>query len=169
MNILKREYKVNDLVIHKNEGLCKIIEIVTMANKEYYKMLIENKKDNTTIYLPISKKDEMLVEVMSKEDADDLLRYMKSLEEKIVESTKERRGDYAKKLASGDKRDLVYIVKYLYLLKQDKDLKNVKLGEQDTITYLKASDMLFDELSVVYGVSRDKVEEYIKNKMENEF
>lgn len=161
------KYKINDHVIHKNEGLCVVNDIVVMAGREYYKMNVINKSENTTIYLPISKEDEMLMELMTKNEADTLLDYMKSLKEEIVESSKERRNEFTKLLSSGDKKDLAYIIKYLYLLKKDKDKRNVKLGEQDTNTYNKACDLLYDELAIVYDISRDKVEEFIANRMES--
>jgi len=157
------EYKINDIVMHKNHGICTIDSIVEMYGKEYYKLVL--KSSNTTVYIPLDNTSS-ISNIMNKEEADKLLLYMKNIDDDCIDNSKQRREHYIKKMNSGDVKDLAYIAKSLYTLKKERTNKNLKFSAIDNELFNKVNNLLFDELSLAYNIDREDVLEFMLKRME---
>jgi len=158
------KYEIGCQVVHKSQGICKIIELTSMYGNEYYKLIPNN--SNTTIYVPTNN-TECISNIMSVKEADELLKYMKTIDDSCLDNSKQRRDTYTKKLNSGNKKDLAYLSKSLYFLKQERTSKNLRFSDLDNQILTKASDMLFEELSITYNIDKNNVLDFILNRMEN--
>ena len=158
------EYNIGEYVVHNSQGICKIVEKTNMYNKDYYKLTPST--SNTTVYVPIDNTSS-IKHIMSVKEADELLKYMKTIDSSCVDNSKQRRDTYQKKLNSGNKKDLAYLAKSLYFLKVEKSSKNQKFSDLDNSILTKASDILFSELSLVYDVEKDDVLDFILDRMES--
>lgn len=152
--------EVGKIMAHKSHGICKIVEVLQIGGLDYYK-LVPSIDDTMSIFVPISKENELLREVLTKDQADELVSYMKTIDDEIVEDTKERRDAFHKKLLSGDLHDIAYLCRKLYLLKQSKGDTHTKFCITDSTMFEKAHKLLFDELAVAYSIDRNHIEEYI--------
>ena len=159
-------FKINDSVIHCREGLSTIIAMNNMNGKDYFLVSV-NRSSGETIYVPVDTASNIIRPLMSKKDADDLLLYIKKLKKDFNSNTKQRRDAYKKKLSSGDVKEIAYLYRQLYFYEKIGGENNteIKLGPVDIDMLEHAQNMLMDELSLTYSVSRDKVKDYIEGKI----
>ncbi len=158
--------KVGDIVVHKKHGICRISQILQMLDLDYYQ-LIPHFDESMAIFVPVMKESELLRSVLTKDEADNLISYMREIDKDLIEDTKERRDDFHKKFSSGDLKDLAYICRKLFLLKKSKEKTNAKFCLTDSTMFEKANKMLLDELSIAYNIDRSQIFEYV-SKLINE-
>jgi len=155
----------NNVLVHKIHGLCEIIDEIEMGGKKYFKVRVFN-ESSLVIYCPIDKKDEILRPLLTKDEADDLLRYMKTITEVEYDFSKKRRTLFKEMYYSGDIKNIAYLARVLFLLKEYKKEKNQDLGLEDNKIFENASKMLHDEFAVVYDINRENIEEFINKRIE---
>lgn len=154
--------EVGETIIHKSHGLCVVKEKLQIAGQDYYR-LVPSFDSSMSIFVPFSKENEILRAVLTRKEADELIDYMRTIDDKIIDDTKERRDSFHRLLLSGDLKDIAYMCRKLYLLKQYKDESNAKFCLTDSTMFEKVHNMLFDELAVAYNVNRDSIVEYVHN------
>ena len=98
-------FKISDNVIHCREGLSTIVGIKDMNGKDYFLVSV-NHNSGETIYVPVDTASSIIRPLMSKQEADDLLRYIKDIEKDFNSNTKQRRDAYKRKLSSGDVKEI---------------------------------------------------------------
>lgn len=164
-------YSKGDFVVHGNSGICEITEIahINMScgdkNKEYY-LLVPVHEKNGKIYLPVGDDQSLKIRlVLTKEQALDLINSVPELEEKWIENEKVRELTYKDAIRSCDCRELIKIIKTLYMRKK----KRLSEGKKSTATddrYFKlAEDNLYNELAFVLGKSREEIKEMIAERV----
>lgn len=151
---------IGKIIVHKKHGICRISQHVQMSGQNYYQ-LTPHFDESMSIFVPVSKENELLREVLSKSEADDLISYMREIDENLIEDTKERRDDFHKKFSSGELKDLAYICRKLFLLKKSKEETNAKFCLTDSTMFEKANKMLLDELSIAYNIDRSQIFDYV--------
>ena len=101
---------------------------------------------------------------MSEKEADQLVAYIKTIPMEFNPNTKQRRDAIKKRLLSGDIKDGAYLLKQLFFFKEQND-GSIKYGALDIDMLSFASNNLLDEFAISYNVDRDKIEEFIFNKI----
>lgn len=157
-------FKKGDFVVNSNNGICEISEITTMnmsgQNKEYY-VLVPIQEKTAKVFVPVDIAEKRIRLAMSKDEAWDLIKGIKSIDEAYVENEKEREKIYKEALASRDPNRLISIIKTLYLRKQ----KRLEEGKKNTAVderYFKlAENHLHSELAFSLGVDKSEVSEII--------
>lgn len=153
-------FKINDTVVHYRDGIAIITGTTLMAGNEYFVLNVK-RVGNVSVYVPVSKADNIIRDVLSIDQADELLRYAKEIPESFIGNTKQRRDDFKRRLASGDIKDVIYLCKLLYLFKTLPSLpEGVKFGPMDIEMLYDAHNRLFDELAITYGQDRSVIEDY---------
>ena len=155
-------FQINEKVIHCRDGLCTIISMTKLNDKDFYIVKVSH-GDAETTYVPFASADSIIRHIMSKEDADNLLKEMKKMEKSFVANTKQRRDAFKRLLSSGDVKDIAYMCRQYTLYKLDPE--GVKLGAVDNDMLTHASNMLFDEFSLTYGVPREEIEIFMEERM----
>lgn len=153
---------IGKVVVHKKHGICTITQYTQLSGQDYYQ-LIPRFDESMSIFVPTLKEQELLREVLTKEEAYDLISYMREIDDKLIEDTKERRDDFHKKFSSGDLKDLAYICRKLFLLKKSKEETNAKFCTTDSALFEKANKMLLDELSIALEIDRTQIFDYISS------
>ena len=151
---------IGKVVVHKKHGICTITQHLKMSGQDYYQ-LIPRFDESMSIFVPTSKECELLRDVLTKNEADDLISYMRNIDDVLIEDTKERRDDFHKKFSSGELKDLAYICRKLFLLKKAKEETNSKFCLTDSTLFEKANKMLLDELSIAYDIDRSQIFDYV--------
>ena len=165
MSMQDSTFNLNDLVMHCREGLSTIVDTKVMGDQEYF-LVKANHGSGETIYVPKNRSTAIVRHLMSESEADDILRYAKTIEKDFNSNTKQRRDDFKRRIASGNILDIVYLVKQLYLYQTAEQLpEKVKFGPVDFDILESAKNMLLDELAITYDVDREKVTDYIDKKM----
>lgn len=157
-------YKIGDIVVHKAHGLCEIKNLVKMGDIDYYEVMPQY-GERVTIYVPIAFSSTIFIDIISPEEADELLRYLKTIDDDVEIMTKQKRDDFKRMISNGDRKDLIYLAHKLRLLKEDKESKNMDLGFQDQALLEMVNRRLFDEFSLTYAIPRNQIEEFIFDRI----
>ena len=109
----------------------------------------------------------LMRKTLSKEEADELIEEIPSINEIWVDGDKAREEKYKECIRSCDCRELVRIIKTLFLRREER----LKAGKKITTTderYLRlAEDHLYSELSVALEIPVDNMRSYITERVEN--
>ena len=158
------EFKKGQQVIHCRDGLGVIVGETTMMDNGYF-IVKTIRGGGENIYVPISKAESIIRPTMSEEEANKLVVYIKQLEVEFNPNTKQRRDTLKRKLNSGDVHEIADLFKQLYLFRECNENGSIKFGPVDLDMLEFASNNLLDELSLSYSVSRDKIQEFIYQKI----
>ena len=159
-------YKVGDRVVHAREGLSTIMSTTVIGGNEYF-VVVSDKGDRENIYVLKSRTENIIRPIMSSEESQKVIEYMKSVNAEFLSNTKQRRDLYRKKLLSGNVLDLAYLSRQLYFYNYyNANGQVVKLGPTDLQMLKDAEKILFDEFAISFSVDREelpkKIEELIK-------
>ena len=156
------EFKVNDRVVHCREGLSTIVSDTVIGENEYF-VVVADKGDRENIYVLKARTENIIRPVMSVEEAQAVIAYMKTVDAAFISNTKQRRDLYKKKLLSGNVYDLAYLSRQLYFFYlYTEQGQVVKLGPTDLQMLKDAESILFDEFAISFNVPREEVGKLVK-------
>ena len=159
-------FKINDSVIHCREGLSTIIAMNNMNGRDYF-LVRTNQASAETIYVPVETAPNIIRPIMNEKEADEVLRFIKSIEKEFNTNTKQRRDSYKRRLSSGDVKEIAYLYRQLYFYEKIGGENNteIKLGPVDIDMLSYAKNMLFDELAITYKTDRTSVQEFVEKRI----
>ena len=125
---------------------------------------------NSTIFVPLhnAKLTDKMRYVLSAEEIYELIQEMPDENTIWIEEESKRREQYKKILASGDRKDLVCLIKTLYLQQQKLKENGKKLHMAEDRFMKDAEKMLYEEFAHVLTIERDQVLPFIMDQMEEE-
>lgn len=153
-------YNISDYVIYRKD-VCRIKEIKEKNGINYY-VLAPIDDDSLKIELPVE--NNILKELISKEDALKLIEMIPSIEpiecnDKLIEN------EYKNLLSTGNKEDLIRIIKTTYIRNKERLDNKKKISDKDNNYFNKAEKILYNEFSIVLDMSCDEVKNYIIDKV----
>ena len=83
-------FEVNDKVIHAREGLSTIVNVVTMAGNDYF-IVHADRGGGENIYVPVKNASTLMRPIMNKDEAMQVIDYMKTIGAEFISNTKQRR------------------------------------------------------------------------------
>jgi len=156
-------YKVGDKVVHAREGLSTIVNVTTMADREYFVVHTDGGKGEN-IYVLTSNTNNIIRPIMNAEQAKDVLAYMQTVKAEFISNTKQRRDQYKRRLLSGNVNDLAYLSVQLYFFHYYNSIGQVvKLGPTDIQMLKDAEKILFDEFALSFNMERENVREFAES------
>lgn len=165
-------FKVGEQVAHYKEGVCEVINIGKLdircsdRKKEYY-TLRPVYDEGGTLYVPVESEKKQLRKVMSNEEASRLIEEMPSIETLDISEEKRREGIYKDALFQNQCRAWVSLIKTSYLRNRERISVGKKVINVDDRYLNSAERFLYGELAVALGISKEKVREYISEKIMN--
>ena len=131
MSINDTDFKLNDLVMHCREGLSTIVDTKVMGENEYF-LVKANRGSGETIYVPKNRTSAIIRHLMNEKEADELLKYAKTIEKDFNSNTKQRRDAFKRKLSSGDIKEIAYLAIQLFHYEQlSEEEREVRFGPVD--------------------------------------
>lgn len=164
-------YGVNDTVLYKAHGVCRITAItekeVNGRSQEYF-VLKPVFDDNSTIFLPIHNKktSENMRRVLSADEIYSLIKAMSDERTVWIDNESDRKQQYRKILAGGDRMALLSLIKTLYLHQQEQRVIGKKFHVSDENFMKDAEKMLYEEFAHVLNMKRDQVLPFILKLIE---
>lgn len=159
-------YSIGDFVACGNKGVCKVAEITKLdisgadKNEDYY-ILKPVYSAASTVYIPVHLADESLRPILSKDEAEELISSIPSIDKLEIVSEKLVESEYKGCIRSNDITDLVKMIKTIY----DRKRKRLEAGRKETSVDAKyfrlAGDFLFGELAISLDIPKNEVEGYI--------
>ncbi len=156
------KFNVGDRVVHSREGLSTIKDTKMIGDNEYF-VIVSDKGDKESIYVMKSRTENIIRPIMSLEEAHKVLEYMRTVDAQFISNTKQRRDQYRRRLLSGNVLDLAYLSRQLYFYYYYNEIgQTVKLGPTDLQMLIDAENILFDELCISFGLTREELNKKVK-------
>jgi len=163
-------YQVNDSVVYGTHGVCEVTAVgrlsmsVADRKKKYYTLRPVYQKDSL-VYVPVDHIKLPMRLVLGKEEAEKLVEEIPSLETIWIVNEKERESQYKEAVRSGDCRELVRIIKTIYLHEKERMDKGKKVAAVDERYFHQAEELLYGELAYALGMEIPRVRDYIAQKL----
>ncbi len=160
-------YKVDDMVVYGNQGVCQIVNIgnlsISMADrkKKYYTLRPIYKRE-AVVYVPVDNIKAVMRPVMTKEEALELIHKIPSIEHAWIINEAERELQYKTALKTCDCEELVKIIKALFKRKQTRIEDGKKVTVVDERYLNQAENQLYEELAYALDMPKDEVYPFIK-------
>lgn len=163
-------FSKNDYIVYGTTGVCKIIDIVKKnfnknLEREYY-VLKPAYDTNSTIYAPVDNKTVSIRKIMTINEVYSLINTMPHTEIIWIEDINLRKEKYTKILKSGDNKQLVKLIRTLYLEKEKKKVEGKKLYVNDEKIMTDAEKLLHEEFALVLDIKVDEVLPFLLGKLE---
>lgn len=152
-------HQINDYVIYKKE-VCKIKEIKEDKRLGTCYVLSSLNDPSLTITLQKEKGETLIRRLMTKEEMDCFIEEIPKIskiecESKLIEQ------EYRKLFHSEDLKDLIKIIKTAYERNDERLKNNKKASEKDTHYFEKAEKCLYQEFSIILGITYEEAKEYV--------
>lgn len=165
-------FKVDDYIFYGGSGVCRVLSIgvptINGADKErqYYR-LEPVYKNRSIIYIPVDNNKIVMRKLISKEEADELIKSIPSIEILHFNDEKMREEKYKEVVRTYECKELIKVIKTSYLRKE----KRLAEGKKNISTddkYLKmAEEYLYEELAISLNIPKEQVRDFIVKTVEN--
>ena len=157
-------FKVNDYVVY-NYSVCKVKEIKEINNNMYY-VLVPVIDESLTIKAPTTQENVNIRPLLSKSDVKKLFKKMPDIELiKLKDHSLE--AEYKRLLTTGNREDLVKIIKTTYTRNKKRQDNGKKIGEKDDIYFNIAEKSLYNELALVLDKSVEQIHDMVVKALQN--
>lgn len=165
-------FKVNDTIMYGTQGICKIVEITEkdfMGTKKEYYVLKPINDAGATLFAPVKneKIEAKMRRILSEEEIYDLIETMPYEEANWIANENERKEKYKKIIASGDRAELIKMIKALYFHKKQRESDGKHLYLSDERFFKEAERILYDEFQYVLKIRKDELMAFIFNRIES--
>ena len=165
-------YKINDCVIYGRSGVCRIEDIESRSfdgrSGDYYVLKPLGNK-NATVYVPCD--NEKLTKLMrpplSKAEIDELLSGVGEYRTEWIDDKKERPIYFKNIIGGGDIKQILSLMRCIYLKKQELIAKNKSLPIADERLLSDTEKLINEEFAYALGIDCSEVSEYISQKVES--
>ena len=157
-------FKVNEYVLYKY-NVCKIREIINIHDVEYY---VLNPVEDTSlvIKLPVNNPKNILREIICKKEALEWINKIPNIEEiQVKDHSLEQ--EYKRLMNTGDREDLVKIIKTTYTRNKFREDNGKKMGEKDSNYFNLAEKALYDELAISLDKTYKETKEFVIDTINN--
>lgn len=164
-------FQVNDVVIYGHHGVCEVVEIGTlkmpMADKEkmYYTLRPVYHRESA-VYAPVENRKIVMRPVITKEEAEDLIKRIPTIETVWIVNEKAREIQFKEALHTCDCEELIKVIKTLYHRKRQRIESGKKVTVVDEKYFRQAEDKLYEELAYVLEMEKNQMGSYISRQME---
>ena len=135
------------------------------GEKEYY-VLIPLDESTAKVFLPVDIAETKIRPAMNKNEAWQLIKEIKSVDEALVENEKERERIYKEAINSRDPKRLISIMKTLYVRRQARIEAGKKTTAVDERYFKLAENQLHSELAFSLGVKKTEVNQIIQQNID---
>ena len=152
---------------HYKEGVCEVVNIgkidMGSSDKEYY-TLKPVYDAGGTVYTPVDNKRDQIRKLITKEEAENLIKEMPKIDIIGVTNEKQREGMYKNALLHNQCREWISLIKTSYGRNKKRLLAGKKTINVDERYMSSAEKFLYGELAVVMEIPRDKVKMCIRDR-----
>lgn len=153
-------FKIGSYVVYKRD-VCRITEIKTNNDKEYY-VLVPVNDESLTIDLPVGN-DNLLRDVIDSDSVNKIIKEIPNISEIENVNDKLLEQEYKKLINDGSHESLIKIIKTTYMRNKNRIDSKRKIGEKDDAYFKKAEKYLYTEFSIALNLSYEETKEYVEN------
>lgn len=163
-------FKKGEYVVCGNKGVCLVEDITTLnisgvdKAREYY-ILKPLYMAGSTVYVPVDATNESIRKILSKDEAEALIKGIPSIPMITGVNDKLLEQEYRGCMKSNNCEEWIKIIKTIYLRKQKRIEAGRKVTAVDAKYFRLAEDSLYGELAVALDMPKEEVESYITGEM----
>lgn len=166
----KNMFEKGDVVLYGTRGVYDITDVTTLdlkdvpIDRQYY--VLQTRNNTGTIYIPVDGDTSRMRKLISKDAALELISRIADIEPLRIKNNNKPDAEYKEALEKNNCEVLLSLIKCIYFRRK----KRLDEGKKVTVIderYLKlAEDVLYQELGVVLDIPKDRVLDYLINKIE---
>lgn len=163
-------FSINQYVYYDGTGVCKIIDIkkekFMNETKEYY-VLKPIYQDKSTIHVPIDNEQltSRIEPVIEVEELNALISKIPDIKAEWIENDNERNTAFKNAIHSGDRIEIIKILKTLHSRKSELDKKGKHLRVADAQIMNEAERILYNEIALVVNIDPDEVLTFLYDRL----
>ncbi len=163
-------FQKNDMVIYGSQSVCEVVNIGTLSmamidkKKQYYTLRPIYQRDSV-VYVPVDSERPVMRPVITKEEAQKLVKNIPNIKAAWIEKDVEREQEYKKAISSCDPEKLIMIIKTLYNRRKARIEDGKKVTVIDERYFKMAEKQLHEELAFALGIPKDEIADYISGYM----
>ncbi|MDE6209294.1 MAG: CarD family transcriptional regulator [Lachnospiraceae bacterium] len=163
-------FEKGEYVVYGQNGICKVGEITSLdmtgidKEKQYY-ILYPLETKSSTIYCPIDNNKLVLRNVLSKDEAWALIDEIPDIDILWIANEKLRENEFKQAFRSGNPKELIKIIKTLYMRKEERIAAGKKMTATDEKYFHMAEDRLYSELALAIGKEKNEMQEVISSRI----
>lgn len=164
-------YEIGQLVLYGSHGVCKVLnkEIRTIDRKKVEYLVLEPiDQQDSRFLVPTSNAVAMakLSPILTKEEIENLLSDRELIADAWIEDENIRKQKYRELIVGSDRSSLISMIRALYIHKEKQQEAGRKFHLCDENFLRDAEKLLSAEFSVVLGISRQQVGQYIADRLQ---
>ena len=155
-------YNKGDLLVYKKD-VCEVEDVKIKYHRDIdYYILTPIFDKSLKIQIPTN--SDAIRSLITKEKIDEIIKSIPLI--KIIETESKNLENYYKQLMqNGTHEDLIKIIKTTYLRNKERIDNNKKTTDKDNYYFNQAELYLYNEFSIVLGLSYEETKEYIINEV----
>lgn len=164
-------FETGDYIVYGGTGICQVMGVTTMnmdgipKDRLYYILRPDGHGDGK-IFTPVDNGKLVMRRVMTKKDAEDLIREIPDIATLDIQDDKLREEKYKECLRSCESREMIRIIKTIYIRKKERFAKGKKVTATDERYLKQAEENLYSELSMLLGIPKNEMEDYITARLD---
>lgn len=164
-------FQINDTVLYGAEGVFKIKDTTKMdflgEQKDYF-VLESLSKGKSAVYVPMWNESLLakMRRVLSKEEIYEIIKLMPDEELIWIDDENQRLAEYKEILLKGDHREIVKLIKTLFVHKEKQKAIGKNLHKVDEKFLKDAEKLLYEEFAYVLDIKPDQVVPFIQQQIE---
>ncbi len=165
-------FSVNDYVIYKGVGVCRIEAIETksfddgISSGEYFR-LVPLGTGSSAYFVPVGNTGGRVRKPMTADEVNAAIDDSGNGEITLTHNTKERRSAIDSILKEGDHAKIISLIKSIYLHTESCRSSGRKILVSDENALRAAENMIYPEFSFALGIAESDVAGYIGSRLEN--
>lgn len=164
-------FNKGDTVLYGSSGVCRV---EGTKQQELYDTMIEYLvlkpvyDENSTVFVPVRNKELMskIIPILSEKQVYEFIDNIPNEETIWIEDDKQRKQLYQDIISRFDRKQLVQIIKTLYLHKISQQEKGRKLHQCDEQILRQAEKLLYSEFAVALNIPVDEILPLITKQIE---
>lgn len=163
-------FQVGEYIVCDHNGVCQVLAVTEMPELKkdvLYYQLEPVYSRGSRIFVPVDSNKLVMRRVFTEEEVETLLKEISSIETIWISNEKKREEQYREVARKYDCREWVKIIKTIYLRKRNRRMEGKKITYIDEKYMKLAEENLYGEISIPLKISPDRVERFIRNRIEN--
>lgn len=158
-------FEINDYIIYGMTGVCQIQDIKTKtfgdSQERLYYVLKPVYANNSTIYAPVDSDKVKFRNLMSADEIYDLVQILPDEKSISIKDDRQRNDKYTTTLKNGDSKEIVKLLKTLYLQRDTLNANGKKLQMFGEKIMKESEKMLYEEFALVINIKPAQLESFI--------
>lgn len=165
-------YQTGDLILYGGTGVCRVKDVITKKpgrtdpERQYY--VLAPLYQTGTITTPVDNDKVLTRPVITRDQAIDLIDQIPTIQVEAYhnQNLQQLENHYRAEMNALDCLSLLRLTMSTYRKKIEREGKKLKFGAVDRRYMERAEDLLYGELAVALGITRDSVQDFIAQRLQ---